>query len=1396
MHENPDKAEARRQARRLIENIAQNHTLNGTVFGTPLESLLNNCLEILSKQLYEKNTHFLLELIQNADDNSYNCATPTLSFIYKSGNLRIDCNEVGFDASNVTAICGISQSTKSNKTRDGEFIGEKGIGFKSVFKVADTVRIASNEFTFKFDRTKPLGMITPLWEEHPEQSKRQGTSINLQLSTSYNEQTLIEELFEFDTNLLVFLRRIQEINIEVECADSTPWKKQIRKIQYEQDCDQIVQLKTGEKSVNFVTKTHVVRSLPREARRKDWTETNVLFAFPLPSANEGPTLETRNVYAFLPIRSYGFRFLIQADFILTASREDIESTLPWNVSIRDALSDAFLSSILHFNKSDMKYVWPFYLPSISNAISGFFEPAIASILSRVKESPVFESFVGNMVLPTSLAHVPADFCADGEPFTLCKTTQDRYLSSRYAIWVMEAMKSVGVQQLTARQFLEDLATMLATDAGYFQQKSSQWHTKLAATLLRLSTDADLMSLVQNLAIIPLNDGTWVAARDSNIFFSKSEDSLEIPDGISISILDSDVEADLNRRMLFISLGVKEWSAAEICRLIMDLHQSADFQPHRLSTAEIVSHAIFVYQAEWQPPKSANLWFATTRSERARGRDTYVPGIFSADSAAARVFAVDHPAISRQKPYSDSPVRKQQDSKQLISESSPPARQSEIDEELNVSENIVYRPTTILDYGIKDKFQLLATPTSVMTGAYDLIQSDTGISEGTSTKSVLLQPDATNESAESTVFAQEPFTVVQNVLTKAPVPDYPTAQSPEVQSTSSEVAEQDDEPGELLFELSEEFKCMFCECESSDVLQLFKDNWHHYSQWVEGPHMDWQSRSFKFASAELRTKISESLVRTLRGHLPLQETVLATLDTQLDISNALPALDIHKPEDPEWNLLTYFGVSVKSDVPYYLRCITTLSADENPDVDMIVYIYEQLQSRYTGNEALIRAAFYSKEIILITSGDDLMVNGPTWINMANCTSQGIDLTSIYVGCSFLFRCLYTPSGDPIGGLVHAITMITSSSKLENITRLFRELNKSLQDINSSKIALLLKPLHDKPIFPVVDEAKDAGYDRLLSLHNKSWFIADSADLMESFTGIVPLLAFPAQDLPMVENVLQALRVDGRVISKRSTNHTRVIGQTKSGFHLANSFSRKIPFLKALVPRNHPSESVLKRQISQLRVRIATSIVRTFKLTVPFDVIVGNEIPGNVCVIPAENTMTLVMTDEAAKAACPTQELVSALAQMCGIKEQRHIMLLFIVLSSLRLKSINAEFLQHGLEVEGLLLEDDSEDYLDYEEGPCYSTGGIDEASTPLSNEETNSNPHTNPTLSEGFKFGAQGHEKDEVDLDSDRRIPMVPRIKGAGNTYLNVRLSELERKEDEFVENDHVQFLGENMVCEL
>ena len=265
----------------------------------------------LSSQLYEKSTHFLLELLQNADDNTYENVTPTLSFSYKPGSLRIDCNEVGFTTKNVEAICAISQSTKSRKTNDGEYIGEKGIGFKSVFKAAEVVSISSGDFTFKFDTTTFLGMVAPIWAAFPEPTKPGWTSIYLQFSKSYEEETVIRELLSFDTHLLIFLRQIEEINIRATLQDAILREKNIKKTGKRQQQDWITTLQLSEngreETSQYLIRTNIIEDLPLEHKRPSWTRTKLLLAFPTPKSLKQPRISPQNVYAFLPIRNYGLK---------------------------------------------------------------------------------------------------------------------------------------------------------------------------------------------------------------------------------------------------------------------------------------------------------------------------------------------------------------------------------------------------------------------------------------------------------------------------------------------------------------------------------------------------------------------------------------------------------------------------------------------------------------------------------------------------------------------------------------------------------------------------------------------------------------------------------------------------------------------------------------------------------------------------------------------------------------------------------------------------------------------------------------------------------------------------------------------------------------------------------
>ena len=182
-------------------------------------------------------------------------------------------------------------------------------------------------------------------------------------------------------------------------------------------------------------------------------------------------------------------------------------------------------------------------------------------------------------------------------------------------------------------------------------------------------------------------------------------------------------------------------------------------------------------------------------------------------------------------------------------------------------------------------------------------------------------------------------------------------------------------------------------------------------------------------------------------------------------------------------------------------------------------------------------------------------------MKECISKGIAIGTEYPSSSYLFRCLISPKGDPIAPIVATASFITSSTKLEDVSRLFRNVSTELKDVNVSKAAQLLKPLQNKPIFPITNGPSKRGYDSLLDVHNTSWFIADRPLLRESFLGKVPLLALPIEDISPLEDLFRVLRLDGRLLSKRTTSRTQAKGRVATHWAYTSLLRKKSPFITA-------------------------------------------------------------------------------------------------------------------------------------------------------------------------------------------------------------------------------------------
>ncbi|GJX78576.1 reverse transcriptase domain-containing protein, partial [Tanacetum coccineum] len=119
------------EAAKIIEGIRREEFGMDPAFSAMEESFLKKqnarlgrALHSLSVDLYSQDSHFLLELIQNADDNVYLCdVEPTLTFILQETGVIVLNNEQGFSVENIKALCNVADSTK--KEPSAGYIGNE-----------------------------------------------------------------------------------------------------------------------------------------------------------------------------------------------------------------------------------------------------------------------------------------------------------------------------------------------------------------------------------------------------------------------------------------------------------------------------------------------------------------------------------------------------------------------------------------------------------------------------------------------------------------------------------------------------------------------------------------------------------------------------------------------------------------------------------------------------------------------------------------------------------------------------------------------------------------------------------------------------------------------------------------------------------------------------------------------------------------------------------------------------------------------------------------------------------------------------------------------------------------------------------------------------------------------
>ena len=175
-------------------------------------------------------------------------------------------------------------------------------GFKSVFTVADVVRIWSREYGFMFDKREKLGVIAPIWIGDTLNTAG-WTIFSLDFSARTNRRELILRLEDIQPSLLLFLRKLHRIKI------TTPGKIiKIHKTLVNDITRLTFDLSGSDLPVtnDYILFEHLVKTSPHEEKRKGVKQSAIVLAFPITESGE-PVEEDQDVHAFLPIRSHGFR---------------------------------------------------------------------------------------------------------------------------------------------------------------------------------------------------------------------------------------------------------------------------------------------------------------------------------------------------------------------------------------------------------------------------------------------------------------------------------------------------------------------------------------------------------------------------------------------------------------------------------------------------------------------------------------------------------------------------------------------------------------------------------------------------------------------------------------------------------------------------------------------------------------------------------------------------------------------------------------------------------------------------------------------------------------------------------------------------------------------------------
>ena len=533
------------------------------------------------KRLYSDKTHFVSELIQNADDSK----SQHLELQLDSNALFVWNDGRQFTEEDVRNICSLGLSDK-----DLTQIGTFGIGFKAVYNYTDSPEIYSGIERFLIrDLIKPegidVGEITPKIAAQLDKSR---TVFQLPFKNSLRPEDierLKRRLRDLDKRSLLFLRHLEAVHWR-NTNDTQGGSYFCHRFPHDKIQNaSYIKLQTSVNGAGQLEEAflvfrkevqppqYVIDELLHQAEdRKEEQRIQksaeelqpVEVAFKLHDGGI-TVMDDCVLFAYLPTQiKTDLRFIIQARYQTTPARDNIPDYNPWNKWLVQETAD-FLPNVLDQLKMSGLLEPQFFnvLPLQDDYVPETFEPVVKALQKAVQDRPFIPTQNGGYAEAKSVFYPHNELLRElfQQTFWLHPEIRNTGKFRRD----FEVMREAGVKDVRVEGVLNFLKKQTP---DWFASKTNEW---LRSLYTYLNSQQAEWQVIKNLPLVRLQNGQHVYTANQPVFFPPDEAEMreeiapffkELPI-LQSSLLTADTRSDIEPFLR--SLGVRTLHREDLIR---------------------------------------------------------------------------------------------------------------------------------------------------------------------------------------------------------------------------------------------------------------------------------------------------------------------------------------------------------------------------------------------------------------------------------------------------------------------------------------------------------------------------------------------------------------------------------------------------------------------------------------------------------------------------------------------------------------------------------------------------------------------------------------------------------------------------------------------------------------